>query len=237
MVGNLRRNTLKKCLHLCRNIVDAIHDSRIDYISGNYFFSRKAGYSVDTNDFTRILALVVQTSHRKFQTFSRTRTDLKIVTLTYLIADCFIHLSATDWNFPGNDDLAVSNDRKLRALCADINNHASRIFIKIHSHGNRICDRGFHHIYFVLTEPVSVRHMVVCPFFDSRHIKWYRKKHIGTDTEKTVNFFHHTVQCNFLQFQIGNHTKSHRRINYDISRCFFKHIVRFIAHGDDPASL
>ena len=84
---------------------------------------------------------------------------------------------------------------------------------------------------------MSIRHLIISSFFNSSHVQRNCKVHDRAYPQNFINFFHHTVKYNFLQFQIGYHTKSHRRTYGNIRGCFLKHFIRFVAHGYDFATL
>ena len=171
MIGDLRRDSFKKCLHFCCNLIYTVHDPGIYYISGNDLFPRKPGDAVDPYDFTCIFALIVQSSHSDLETLSGTGTDLQIITLADLCTNGFIHLSSSDRNLSGNNDISICQDRKLGALRTNVYHHAALILLHPHAHGKCIRNWSLHHINTVLMKPVTIRHIIICALLDRGHIQ------------------------------------------------------------------
>ena len=171
MVGNLRRNTLQKNLHLGSDLINAVHNACIHHIGRNHFFSWKSGYTVDSNYLAGLLVLVCKTPHYKLQPLPCTGSDLKVIALAHLAAYSFIHLPSPDGDLLADNDPAPCDNGKIRALGTDIHHHASLIVLQIHAHGNGICNGCLHHIDTVLAKPVAICHLVISPFLNGSHVK------------------------------------------------------------------
>ena len=218
MISDLWRGTFQKRFHLCCDLVHTVGDPLINNVGRNNFFSWKSGNTVDPDYFSGFFFLIVQSSHNYFQTFCSSCSDLKIIMFSDLAADRFVHLSASDGDLTANDDLAIGYDGKRCTLCTDVYDHASLIFFRVDSHGNGICNRGLHHKNTVFSQPVAIDQIIICPLFDSRHIKWHGKIHVCSETGCMIDLFYYAVKDDLLQFQICQHTESHGRIYGNIRR-------------------
>ena len=149
MVGNLGRNSLQKCFHLCRNLIQTVHDTVIYHIRRNDFFSWQSGNTVNSYNLTYFLFRITEASHDHLKPLGSPCADLQIISFTYFTADRFIHLSASQRYFPADNDLSSGDDRYFCTLCTDIYDHISFRIFQIDTHGNGICNGCLYHKYAI----------------------------------------------------------------------------------------
>lgn len=125
VVGDLRRDTFQKNFHLGTDLIDTVHDSRIDYIGRNNLFPWKTRKHCQFLQPYGPACAGLQAVPLPTSAASLYGCRSEDYNAAYFTAHCLIHLTSANWNLLIYDNTASRNKGKISYSGHQYLQHAS----------------------------------------------------------------------------------------------------------------